>query len=239
MKAKGKVWSMFMLLLITVVMTAGCGNKASNEGQGGNTAGGTETSTPTTKNDKDIVIAINSNFITLDPHNASDTHSISAARTMYEGLMGFDENMNVVPVLAASHSISKDGLVYTFTLQENVKFQDGTDFNAEAVKVNIARIQDEKNNLRLRKSFAKVAKVETPDAKTVVITLSEPYNAFLNKVAMAPIISPKAITDNGADISKSPVGTGPFKFKEWVQGDRLVVEKIRITGKKTCRKWIV
>ncbi|MBY3618303.1 glutathione ABC transporter substrate-binding protein [Acinetobacter sp. CUI P1] len=225
MKVKGKVWSMFMLLLITVVVTAGCGNKANNEGQGGNTAGGTETSTPTTKNDKDIVIAINSNFITLDPHNASDTHSISAARTMYEGLMGFDENMNVVPILAESHSISEDGLVYTFNLQENVKFQDGTDFNAEAVKVNIARIQDEKNNLRLRKSFAKVAKVETPDAKTVVITLSEPYNAFLNKVAMAPIISPKALTENGADISKMPVGTGPFKFKEWVQGDRLVVEK--------------
>lgn len=225
MKAKGKVWSMFMLLLITVVVAAGCGNKANDEGNGGNTAGKTEGTSTATKNNKDIVIAINANFITLDPHNASDTHSISGARTMYEGLMGFDENMSVVPVLATNHTISEDGLVYTFTLQENVKFHDGTDFNAEAVKANIARIQDEKNNLRLRKSFAKVSKVETPDAKTVVITLSEPYNAFLNKVAMAPIVSPKALEENGADITKKPVGTGPFKFKEWVQGDRLVVEK--------------
>jgi glutathione transport system substrate-binding protein len=228
MKAKGKVSSMFMLLLILAVVAAGCG-KANNNGGTGNT-GGDATSKPeatntATKNDKDIVIAINANFITLDPHNASDTHSISGGRTMYEGLMGFDENMQLIPVLATSHEISADGLVYTFHLKENVKFHDGTDFNAEAVKVNIARIQDEKNNLRLRKSFAKVAKVETPDAKTVVITLSEPYNAFLNKVAMAGIISPKALEESGADIAKKPVGTGPFKFKEWVQGDRLVVEK--------------
>ncbi|MNI28298.1 Glutathione-binding protein GsiB precursor [compost metagenome] len=139
--------------------------------------------------------------------------------------MGFDENMNVVPALAASHKISEDGLVYTFTLHEKIKFHDGTDFNAEAVKINLDRLRDEKNNLRLRKSFAKVTNVAAPDAKTVVITLSEPYNAFLNKMAMALIISPKALQEQGANISKNPVGTGPYKFKEWVQGDRLAVVK--------------
>ncbi|GGF64864.1 glutathione ABC transporter substrate-binding protein GsiB [Paenibacillus albidus] len=226
MKSKPKVWSMFMLLLIMAVVAAGCGNQANNSAGNNTTATSQPQETGTAAgSDKDIVIAINSNFMTLDPHNASDTHSISAARTMYEGLMGFDENMNVIPVLATEHKISEDGLVYTFTLQENVKFHDGTDFNAEAVKANIARIQDEQNNLRLRKSFAKVASVETPDAKTVVFTLSEPYNAFLNKVAMAPMISPKALAENSADIMKSPVGTGPFMYKEWTQGDRLVVVK--------------
>ncbi|MCU6792021.1 glutathione ABC transporter substrate-binding protein [Paenibacillus sp. WQ 127069] len=221
MKAKSKTWSMLMLLLLIVaVVTAGCGGNAekTNEGKG-------EDAKAVSKNNKDVVIAINANFITLDPHNSSDTHSITGARTMYEGLMGFDENMNVVPVLAASHKISEDGLVYTFTLQEKIKFHDGTDFNAEAVKINLDRLRDEKNNLRLRKSFSKVTNVTAPDAKTVVITLSEPYNALLNKMAMALMISPKALAEQGANISKNPVGTGPYKFKEWVQGDRLTVVK--------------
>ncbi|GGD79450.1 glutathione ABC transporter substrate-binding protein [Paenibacillus nasutitermitis] len=226
MKVKGKVWSMFMLLLITVVIVAGCGKENANKGNGNaNATDKPAETTPASKDNKDVIIAINANIITLDPHNASDTHSISGNRTMYEGLMGFDENMQLIPVLAESYEISKDGLVYTFKLKENVKFHDGTDFNAEAVKANIARIQDEASNLRLRKSFAKVTNVEATDSKTVVIKLSEPYNAFLNKVAMAGMISPKAIDESGADIAKKPVGTGPFKFKEWVQGDRIVVEK--------------
>ncbi|WP_270169994.1 glutathione ABC transporter substrate-binding protein [Paenibacillus sp. SYP-B4298] len=228
MEAKGKWWSLLALVLI-ISLVAGC--------SGGNTGGGSSTGTgdkadgdkkpaqTVSKNNKDIVVAVNANFITLDPHNASDTNSISGARTMYEGLMGFDENMNVIPVLATDYSISEDGLVYTFTLRKDVKFHDGTDFNSEAVAANIARIQDEANNLRLRKSFLKVAKVETPDPSTVVFTLTEPYNAFLNKVAMAGMISPKALAEKGQDIVKSPVGTGPYQFKEWVQGDRLVVAK--------------
>ncbi len=144
---------------------------------------------------------------------------------MYEGLMGFDENMNLKPVLADSYTISDDGLVYTLKLKEGVKFHDGTDFNAEAVKVNIERIIDEKNNLRMRRSFSRVTKVETPDANTVVITLSEPYNAFLNKLAMGLMISPAALEKYGDKIGQNPVGTGPFKYKEWIEGDRLVVEK--------------
>ncbi|MFF2481070.1 glutathione ABC transporter substrate-binding protein [Paenibacillus sp. NPDC058071] len=226
MKAGRKVWSVLMLTLIIAVIAAGCGGgNGKNTGgnaQPGNSAGTTKTST---KDNKDVVIAVNANFITLDPHNASDTNSISGARTMYEGLLGFDENMGLSPALATEYKISDDGLTYTFTLREGVKFHDGTDFNSEAVAINIARIQDEKNNLRLRKSFAKVAKVETPDAKTVVFTLTEPYNAFLNKVAMAGMISPKALEEKGENIVKEPVGTGAFKFKEWVQGDRLVVVK--------------
>ncbi|MCM3703969.1 glutathione ABC transporter substrate-binding protein [Paenibacillus macerans] len=232
MKSKGK-GSILIMLLALALMIAGCGGGGGNQaGSGGNAAGnggaqtgeGT-TGTATPKNGNNIVIATNANFITLDPHNTSDTNSITGERTMYEGLMGFNENMEVVPVLAESYKESEDGLVYTFTLKENVKFHDGTDFNAAAVKANFDRILDENNNLRMRRSFTKVAKVETPDAKTVVVTLTEPYSAFLNKMAMLLIVSPKALEQYGEDISQHPAGTGPFKFKEWVQGDRLVVEK--------------
>ncbi|KOR89810.1 glutathione ABC transporter substrate-binding protein [Paenibacillus solani] len=220
MRFKGRTWSLLMLLLAFTIVAAGCGN--SGGGKGASEGGGE--SKPVTKNNKDIVIAINANFITLDPHNAGDTHSISGARTMYEGLMGFNDKMELVPVLAEDYTISDDGLTYTFNLRKNVKFHDGTEFNAEAVKINMERIMNEENNLRMRKSFATVADVQAPDEHTVVFTLSQPYNAFLNKAAMALMISPKALKES-ADITKDPVGTGAYKFKEWVQGDRLVVVK--------------
>ncbi|RXZ78772.1 glutathione ABC transporter substrate-binding protein [Paenibacillaceae bacterium] len=230
MKFKGKAWSMLMLLMIVAVVAAGC---ASSNGNGGKTTEGGKNETTEgsgtkpagSKNGNNAIVALNANFITLDPHNAGDTNSISGVRSMYEGLMGFDENMSLKPVLADSYTISEDGLVYTIKLKQGVKFHDGTDFNSEAVQINLARIQDENNNLRMRKSFAKVAQVETPDADTVVITLSEPYNAFLNKLAMGLMISPAALEQYGDKIGQNPVGTGPFKFKEWIEGDRLVVEK--------------
>ncbi|MGG6313819.1 glutathione ABC transporter substrate-binding protein [Paenibacillus macerans] len=231
MKFKGK-GSILIMLLVLAMTIAGCGggggNTPANAGSNAAKSGGSENEaagTAVSKNGNNIVIATNANFITLDPHNTSDTNSITGERTMYEGLMGFNENMEVVPVLADSYKQSDDGLVYTFTLKENIKFHDGSDFNAEAVKANLDRVLDESNNLRMRRSFTKVAKVETPDAKTVVITLSEPYSAFLNKMAMLLIISPKALEQYGADIGQHPVGTGAFKIKEWIQGDRLVVEK--------------
>ncbi|KKO53669.1 glutathione ABC transporter substrate-binding protein [Paenibacillus sp. DMB20] len=217
-----KISLLLIMLLVTALAAAGCGGGGgAKESQDNPPAAGK----PAVKEGNDIVIAVNANFITLDPYNAGDTLSISGSRTMYQGLMGFDDNMQVVPVLAKEHKVSEDGLVYTFTLNENIKFHDGTLLDAEAVKVNLDRVRDEKNNLRLRKSFAKVKEVEAVDAKTVKITLSEPYSAFLNKMAMALMISPKALQEFGDQIFQHPVGTGPYKFKEWVQGDHLTVEK--------------
>lgn len=222
MRFKSRTWSLLMLLLAFTIVASACGGNGGGGSEGATNAGGE--SKPVTKNNKDVTIAINANFLTLDPHNAGDTHSISGARTMYEGLMGFNEKMELVPVLAEDYKVSEDGLTYTFNLRKNVKFHDGTDFNAEAVKANLDRILDEKNNLRMRRSFSTVSDVQTPDENTVVITLSQPYSAFLNKTAMALMISPKALQD-GVDVTKNAVGTGAYKFKEWVQGDRLVVVK--------------
>lgn len=221
MKFRKKSSLLLMMLLAAALTVAGCG------GGGGKEAGDAKPGNekPAAKEGDDIVIAVNANFITLDPYNAGDTLSISGSRTMYQGLMGFDDNMQVVPVLAKEYKVSDDGLVYTFTLNENVKFHDGTPLDAKAVKVNLDRGRDEKNNLRLRKSLAKIKEVEAADEKTVKITLTEPYSAFLNKMAMALMISPKALEEHGDQIFQHPVGTGPYKFKEWVQGNHLIVEK--------------
>lgn len=90
---------------------------------------------------KDVVVAVGSNFTTLDPYDANDTLSQAVAKSFYQGLFGLDKEMKLQNVLAESYTVSPDGLVYTVKLHSGVKFQDGTDFNAEAVKANlIARV---------------------------------------------------------------------------------------------------
>ena len=82
---------------------------------------------------KDVVVAVGSNFTTLDPYDANDTLSQAVAKSFYQGLFGLDKEMKLQNVLAESYTVSEDGKVYTVKLRQGVKFQDGTDFNAEAV----------------------------------------------------------------------------------------------------------
>src|ERR1700692_1521326 len=86
---------------------------------------------------KDVVFAVASTFTTTDPYDANDTLSQAMAKSFYEGLYGFDKDMKMIPVLAESYDVSKDGLVYTIKLKQGVKFHDGSDFKAAAVKVNL------------------------------------------------------------------------------------------------------
>ncbi len=83
---------------------------------------------------KDVVVAVGSNFTTLDPYDANDTLSQAVAKSFYQGLFGLDKEMKLKNVLAESYTVSDDGITYTVKLREGIKFQDGTDFNAAAVK---------------------------------------------------------------------------------------------------------
>lgn len=175
------------------------------------------------RKDKELTIAIDQNFITLDPQDAGDTVSIYGARAMYEALVGFDENMEIVPVLAEEYDVSEDGLTYTFKLREDVTFHDGEPFNAEAVKVNYDRIMDE--DVRAKRNLQYIDDLEVVDDYEVKFTLNQPFSAMLNKFAMVPFISPKALEDDSKDIGLNPVGTGPFAFSKWNQGDSLILTK--------------
>ena len=97
---------------------------------------------------KDVVFAVASTFTTTDPYDANDTLSQAMAKSFYEGLYGFDKDMKMIPVLATSYEVSSDGLVYTLHLRHGVKFHDGTDFKADAVKVNLDRVTNPENKLK-------------------------------------------------------------------------------------------
>src|SRR5512133_1529279 len=178
---------------------------------------------------KDVVFAVASTFTTTDPYDANDTLSQAMAKSFYEGLFGFDKDMKMIPVLAESYTVSPDGLVYTIKLRRGVKFHDGTDFKADAVKVNLDRVTNPDNKLKRYGLYNNnIAKTEVVDDYTARITLKTPFSPFIAQLAhpSTVMISPAALKQYGnKDIAFHPVGTGPFKFVEWKNTDYLKVAK--------------
>lgn len=176
----------------------------------------------------EAIMAVASTFTTMDPYDANDTLSQAVVKSFYEGLFGFDKDMKLQHVLAESYTASKDGLVYTIKLRKGIKFHDGTDFKADAVKANLDRVTNPENKLKRFSLFSVVAKTEVVDDATTRITLNKPFSAFINVLAhpSSVMISPTALKKFGSkDIAFNPVGTGPFLFVEWKQTDHLKVKK--------------
>jgi len=152
---------------------------------------------------KDIVIGIAEDFTTLDPHNAIDNLSLSAERMMTEGLFGFDRDMHVVPVLAEEYEVSPDVKQFTITLKRGIKFHDGTDFNAAAVKASFDRVTNPENKLRRYVLFSNIQRTEVVDDYTVKLSLAKPFASMINVLAhpAAAIISPTALELYGKDVN--------------------------------------
>ena len=165
----------------------------------------------------------------LEPPNLDPTGGAAAAidevvyANVFEGLTRYQADGSIAPALAASWDISEDGLIYTFKLRDGVKFHDGTDMNADDVKFSLDRARAEDSTNAQKALFAGIASVDVVDATTVAITLSQPNGGFITNMAWgdAVIVATESVANNATN----PVGTGPFKFSNWVQGDRIEIVK--------------
>ncbi|HAQ06597.1 MAG TPA: glutathione ABC transporter substrate-binding protein GsiB, partial [Bacillus bacterium] len=230
MKKNNYLYSFMVLFFVLIMFLAGCSNSesTSNDSKDGKKdLKEPESQEVVKKEGKDITIAVADNFISMDPHDTNDTLSYSAQKTMLEGLVGFDKDMKVIPVLAESYEANSAATEFTFKLKQGIQFHDGTPFNADAVKVNIDRLANPDNNLKRHSLFALVKETQVVDENTVKVILKEPFGAMINTFAhpAAMMISPKALETHGKEVALNPVGTGPFKFGEWKQSDHLKVIK--------------
>jgi peptide/nickel transport system substrate-binding protein len=204
-----------------------------------------------------LTVALDSDIRYADPALVSDDSSLYVANQVVEGLVGLAPGTitDVVPVLAsAMPTVSSDGLTYTFKLRSGIKFHDGTDFNAAAVKFNYDRwnafpkgpLQNDAYYFAAAfggfGASSNLAKVDAPDPSTVVLHLRRAQSDFLISQAVSAfgIQSPTAIQKNdgnNADLTRNPyargangqgnamVGTGPFMFNDWVAGDHIALVK--------------
>ncbi|MHC5308278.1 glutathione ABC transporter substrate-binding protein [Bartonella sp. LJL80] len=181
---------------------------------------------PLWANAKPLTVGVEFNLTKLDPTNINDTLTMTSLRTIYQGLLGFDKDLKVQPLLAERFEASADAKEFTFFLRKGVKFHDGSDFNAAAVKYNLERLANPDNKLSRRVLISMLDHVEVIDDYTVKAVLKEPYGAFASSLAHpgTMMISPAAIEKYGKDIDRHPVGTGPFVFTRW-SGDTLEVKR--------------
>ncbi len=237
-KAKWFIVLAMTAFLISSVLV-GCGGK--------NTPGDSGAGNKTDKAKDTLIYAQGAEPRGLDPALVDDGESAKVMINIYEGLLKYsDDSTKVEPSLAKDWDVSPDGLSYTFYLQEGVKFHDGTDFNAEAVKFNIDRqIPPQATPDMAYGSFVygSVKDVEVVDADTVKINLTEPSTPFLSNLAMvmsAPMVSPKALQDNNNNVNQNPVGTGPYKFVSWAKDENIVlVRNDEYWGEKALTKNVI
>ncbi|MDT8715873.1 ABC transporter substrate-binding protein [Clostridium sp. 19966] len=181
---------------------------------------------------KTLVYAQGSDPRGLDPAYVDDGESAKVTGNIYEGLVKYKaDSTDIEPSLATSWKISEDGKTYDFILRKGVKFQDGTDFNADAVKYNIERQLPPKATDDMPYAsfcFGEVDHVEKVNNYEIKIILKEASTPFLANLAMtlaAPIVSPTAAQKYNGNLNEHPVGTGPFKFVKWEKAQDIQLER--------------
>ena len=167
--------------------------------------------------------------VSIEPPGLDPTRTPSEAvgtityNNIYEGLTRLDREGHVQPLLARKWTVSDDGRVYHFTLQDNVRFHDGSPLTCENVRFSLLRAGAANSTNPDRTVFTNIVDVVCPDPAHADVTLKKPHGSFAYELAWndASILSPASSDSNVSH----PVGTGPFRFEEWQRGDHVTLER--------------
>jgi len=175
---------------------------------------------------------------TLDPAFSTDIYSVKLIQQIFDGLVQFDQNLNVVPALSTDWRVSSDGLVYTFTIRQDARFHNGRQVTANDFVYSFTRILDPKEESSALTFFERiegadayrngksteVAGLKALDADTLEIKLRQPYAPFLSILAMksSKVVPKEEVEKWGKEFGHHPVGTGPFRLESW-EGNRIVL----------------
>ena len=199
-------------LILTILVLVGFGKTVAAEKKTGNDTALKET----------LVIAQKSDAKTLDPQKSIDTVSNKVMQMMFDTLTSMDENLNIEPGLAEKWE-RVDDYSMIFHLRKGVKFHNGDTMTAEDVKYSLDRAIASPQASYL---FNPIKEVAIIDENTVKVTTKEPFGPLLKHLSTTngSIINKRAAVEAGDDVFKNPVGTGQYKFKEWLPGNKIVFE---------------
>ena len=187
-----------------------------------------------------MVVAFKDDISTLDPAIGYDWQNWSIIKSLFDGLMDYEPGTTrLVPHLAQSYTVSADGKTYTFKLRPGVKFHHGRTVVARDVKYSVERVLTPKtqspgagffSNIRGASAFSagkakEVTGIRVIDRSTVSFTLDKPNAAFLHTMAInfSHVVPREEVQRLGTQFGHKPVGTGAFRLREWVLGQRLVL----------------
>jgi peptide/nickel transport system substrate-binding protein len=172
-----------------------------------------------------LTAAMQVDATSLDPHLSSSYSSSLVIEQVYSGLIQFDAEMTIVPDLAESWTVSEDGLVYDFTLRKGVKFHNGREMTADDVIYSLNRVKDPEGGSPRSYLLVDVQSIESPGTGAVRITMAKPFAALLSHLDTTMAIVPQEVVEEHGDLATTMVGTGPFRFVEFVPNTHAKLER--------------
>ena len=215
---KKRVFALFLSVLMLTTVLCACGDTTSEE------AGGLGSDTTSSSGEAvtggELVVGISQDLgDSLDPYQLTAAGTREVLFNIYEGLVKATATGEYVPAVASDSTVSEDGLTYTFTLREGVRFHNGDTVTAEDVKYSFETCAETTVDTALAAALSSVQTLST-EGDTITITLAEPNPDFLSYVGMVYIVP-----DDYTEQSTAPVGTGPFQFVSRSVQENLVMEK--------------
>lgn len=207
---KMRIVALGLILAMTAMSFTSCGG-------GGNDGGSSEGRT-------DLNFAVSAEPNSLDPMAIAMMSTFTITYAIYDNLFEKNADGGYDPSICEDYDVTDDGLVYTFKIRDDVKFHDGTQMTAEDVAFSINRTIEKGWAADM---VAAIESVEATDDYTVVLTLSRPFGGMIGSLASPyfSIMSKAYLEENGDDIvERKPMGTGAYKFVEWVSGDHITLE---------------
>ncbi|WP_164215196.1 glutathione ABC transporter substrate-binding protein [Virgibacillus sp. YIM 98842] len=229
-----KRFGMTAFILSIVFLLAACASEPEDTGSEETTDNGEEAVTE--GEGGDLIIAKGTDVVSLDPNGSNDISSYDVQRNIFETLVKQNENLELVPGLAKEWEAIEDN-VWEFKLQEGVTFHDGSPFNAEVAKANIERIIDPEVGSSQASLYEMINDIEVVDDYTIRLTTDYPFAPLPAHLAhpVSGIVSLEVIEEDyaamedgaepGTIINENPIGTGYFKFDEWVTGEYVDLSK--------------